>query len=399
MSVYMFPGQGSQTKGMGDTLFSLFPELTATASKILGYSIRDLCVKDSRKQLNDTRYTQPALYVVNALSYRQRSKEAGTTANYLVGHSLGEYNALEASGAISFEDGLKLVKKRGELMSAAPKGAMAAVIGLTQTAIQEILQANGLTAIDIANLNSPTQTILSGLKEDIIRAASFFETDGVRYSPLNTSGAFHSRYMEAAKKEFEAYLQEFTFSALSIPVIANVDASPYQADRIAANLAAQITHPVQWVKSIQYLLAEGEADFEELGVGQVLTKLLADIKKHPLPSAHPAPASPAPAMQQQATPTSAPAVQQQATPTPASAMQQQAAARGDREQELVALQQKINEWNRSYPIGSKVKVASHEGPVATKTKAMMLFGHRAAIYLEGYNGYFELNSVQPVEAS
>src|SRR6202000_1326010 len=105
----------------------------------------------------------------------------------------------------------------------------------------------------------------------------------------------------------------------------------YQADRIAANLAAQITHPVQWVKSIQYLLAEGEADFEELGVGQVLTKLLADIKKHPLPSAHPAPASPAPAMQQRATPTSAPAVQLQTTPTPASAMQQQATARGDRE--------------------------------------------------------------------
>ncbi len=395
MSVYMFPGQGSQTKGMGDTLFSLFPELTATASKILGYSIWDLCVKDSRKQLNDTRYTQPALYVVNALSYRQRSKETGTTANYLVGHSLGEYNALEASGAISFEDGLKLVKKRGELMSAAPKGAMAAVIGLTQTEIQEILQANGLTAIDIANLNSPTQTILSGLKEDIIRAAAFFETDGVRYAPLNTSGAFHSRYMEAAKKEFAAYLQEFTFSAPSTPVIANVDASPYQADRIAANLAAQITQPVQWVNSIQYLLAQGEADFEELGVGQVLTKLLADIKKHPLPSTHPAPASPAPARQQQVTPTSAPAVQQQATP--ASAMQQPAAA--NREQELLALQQKINEWNRSYPIGSKVTVASHEGPVATKTKAMMLFGHRAAIYLEGYNGYFELNSVQPVEAS
>lgn len=399
MSVYMFPGQGSQKKGMGDTLFSLFPELTATASKILGYSIQDLCVNDSSKQLNDTRYTQPALYVVNALSYRQRSQKTGTTANYLVGHSLGEYNALEASGAISFEDGLKLVKKRGELMSAAPKGAMAAVIGLTQTAIQEILQANGLTAIDIANLNSPTQTILSGLKEDIIRAASFFEIDGVRYTPLNTSGAFHSRYMEAAKKEFEAYLQEFTFSALSIPVIANVDASPYQADRIAANLAAQITHPVQWVNSIQYLLAEGEVDFEELGAGQVLTKLLADIKKHPLPSTPPASASPAPAMQQQAIPTSVPTVQQPATPTPASAMQQPAAARANREQELVALQQKINEWNRSYPIGSKVKIASHEGPVATKTKAMMLFGHRAAIYLEGYNGYFELNSVQPVEAS
>ncbi len=382
MSVYMFPGQGSQSKGMGGKLFSLFPELTVTASKILGYSIQDLCVKDSRKQLNDTRYTQPALYVVNALSYRQRSRETDTTAHYLIGHSLGEYNALEASGAISFEDGLKLVKKRGELMSAAPKGAMAAVIGLTAAAIREILQANGLTAIDIANLNSPTQTILSGLKEDIIRAASFFEADGVRYTPLNTSGAFHSRYMEAAKQEFEAYLQEFTFSALSIPVISNLDASPYQADRIGANLAAQITHPVQWTKTIQYLMAQGETNFEELGGGQVLTKLVTEIRKQPLPSANPAPSS-------SPTPVQA--------PTPA--MQQQATPRYDREQELAALQQKINEWNRNYPIGTKVKTAAHDGPVATKTKAMMLFGHRAAIYLEGYNGYFELNSVEPVATS
>ncbi|UUM21844.1 acyltransferase domain-containing protein [Mycoavidus sp. SF9855] len=111
MSVYMFPGQGFQSKGMGDKLFAVFPELTTTASEILGYSIQDLCAKDSHKQLNDTRYTQPALYVVNALSYQQRSHETEARANHLVGHSLGEFNALQASGAISFEDGLRLVKK------------------------------------------------------------------------------------------------------------------------------------------------------------------------------------------------------------------------------------------------------------------------------------------------
>ncbi len=375
MSVYMFPGQGSQVKGMGAELFEQFPELTATASDILGYSIQDLCLKDSHKQLNNTRYTQPALFVVNALSYRQRYHDTSPQADYLVGHSLGEYNALEASGAIRFEDGLKLVKKRGELMSEAPAGAMAAVIGPSETDVKQILQTNGLTSIDIANLNSPTQTILSGLKEDIIRAASFFETNGTRYTPLNTSGAFHSRYLEAARKEFEAYLKEFTFSPLSIPVIANIDACPYQAERIAAYLADQITHPVQWTKSIQYLLSAGEAHFEEPGVGNVLTKLLADIKKHPLPAV-----------------TSQPAL------TSTTATEKPAATPGnEREQILAALQQKINEWNHNYPIGTKIKAASLDSPVATKTKAMMLFGHRAAIYLEGYNGYFELGNVQPAE--
>lgn len=389
MSVYMFPGQGSQSKGMGDKLFTLFPELTTAASKILGYSIEDLCTKDSHKQLNDTRYTQPALYVVNALSYRQRHRETGIRANYLIGHSLGEFNALEASGAMSFEDGLKLVQKRGELMSMVPEGAMAAVIGLTETAVREMLQTHDLTDIDIANLNSPTQIILSGSKESIIRAATFFEARNIRYAPLNTSGAFHSRYMEAAKREFESYLKNFAFSTPSIPVISNVDARLYQADCISANLAIQITHPVQWTKSIQYLLAQGEDHFEELGVGQVLTRLFAEIEKHPLPpvlSADSAPIASIPI----------PAIQQSIAP---SHDRSQMLAAHDRAQVLAVLRQQINAWNRNYPVGTQVKTASLDGPVATKTQAMMLFGHRAAIYLEGYDGYFELSSIQPVKAN
>ncbi|UUM21845.1 hypothetical protein NQD60_01660 [Mycoavidus sp. SF9855] len=131
-------------------------------------------------------------------------------------------------------------------MSMAPEGTMTAVIGLTEMAIREMLQTHGLIDIDIANLNSPTQIILSGLKESIIRAATFFESRDVRYVPLNTSGAFHSRYMEAVKQKFEAYLKKFTFPAPSIPVISNVDASRYQANRISINLTAQITHPPQF---------------------------------------------------------------------------------------------------------------------------------------------------------
>ena len=125
MATYLFPGQGSQRKGMGKGLFEAFPELTSEADEILGYSIRDLCLKDPKQKLVQTQYTQPALYVVNALSYQQKLKEVDQALDFVAGHSLGEYNALQASGAISFADGLKLVQKRGELMSQAPEGAMA----------------------------------------------------------------------------------------------------------------------------------------------------------------------------------------------------------------------------------------------------------------------------------
>ena len=116
MITYMFPGQGSQMRGMGDDLFSEFPDLTQKADSILGYSIEDLCLNDPQKELNQTQFTQPALYVVNALSYRSKIQETGKKPNFLAGHSLGEYNALEASGGVSFEDGLKLVQQRGAAM-------------------------------------------------------------------------------------------------------------------------------------------------------------------------------------------------------------------------------------------------------------------------------------------
>src|SRR4051812_36667715 len=125
---YVFPGQGSQRKGMGENLFDEFPELTKKADKILGYSIKELCLNDSDSKLNQTQYTQPALYVVNALSYQKKIKDEGKQPDYLAGHSLGEYNALQAAGIFSFEDGLKLVKKRGELMSQAKNGGMAAIL-------------------------------------------------------------------------------------------------------------------------------------------------------------------------------------------------------------------------------------------------------------------------------
>jgi len=283
MITYVFPGQGSQEKGMGATLFDEFPELTADADTILGYSIKQLCLEDPRRQLTQTQYTQPALYVVNALSYFYKLKERGKQIHFFAGHSLGEYNALLAARAVDFDTGLKLVKKRGELMSQASGGGMAAVLNLPEQDIQAILEQNGLTGIDIANYNAPSQIVIAGLTEDINRATDIFEAIGlgVRCVPLNVSAAFHSRYMRPIQEEFERFLKGFQFSELKIPVISNVTAKPYIQSEIVANLSAQITHSVKWEDSIRYLMAQGRVPmrFEETGPGDVLTKLIDKIQQ------------------------------------------------------------------------------------------------------------------------
>jgi trans-AT polyketide synthase/acyltransferase/oxidoreductase domain-containing protein len=160
---------------MGAELFDEFPELTASADKILGYSIKELCTEDKKNQLNKTAFTQPALYVVNGLSYLKKLKETGKTPDYVAGHSLGEYSALFAAGAFDFETGLKLVKKRGELMGKVINGTMAAVVGLDEDRIKKILNENNFHSIDIANYNTPTQIVLSGPKESIKNAKEVFE--------------------------------------------------------------------------------------------------------------------------------------------------------------------------------------------------------------------------------
>lgn len=376
MKAYLFPGQGSQRIGMGEGLFEAYPALTAAADAILGYSIRELCLEDPGKRLGETQYTQPALFVVNALAARKRRDETGERPDFLAGHSLGEYNALECAGAIAFEDGLRLVQKRGELMAAAPKGAMAAVIGPTADKVAAILAGNGLSAIDVANYNAPTQTIVSGLEADIRDAQACFEREQAMYIPLNVSGAFHSRYMQAAADEFTRFLAGFRFAAPAIPVIANVDALPYPADGIARNLAGQLTHSVRWLDGMHHLLREGVTEFLELGPGDVLTKLVRGIRSRPVPAA--AATQPPPAT----TPASMPAPE---TPAASHAPDERSA------------QQKVDDWNRSHPPGTRVTAAGYDEPLATRTPAVVLFGHRAAVYLQGYNGYFALDDLQPAE--
>lgn len=280
LTACVFPGQGSQRRGMGEDLFDAFPELTARASEILGYSIRQLCVDDPERNLNKTQYTQPALYVVNALSFLKMKEDSGVVPDFLAGHSLGEYNALFAAGAFDFETGVKLVRKRGAVMAKMKEGGMAAVKGLTEEQIEHVIERHGLREIDMANYNTQNQIVLSGSRDVIARSGPFFEAAGATlYFPLNVNGAFHSRYMMPAKIEFQAFLSEFTFSALKIPVVSNVEATFYPNDDIKALLADQLTKPVRWTESITFLLGKGDVSFREVGPGDVLTKLIWRIKQ------------------------------------------------------------------------------------------------------------------------
>lgn len=378
MKTFIFPGQGSQAKGMGGELFDAFRELTQKADDILGYSIKALCLENANRELNKTQFTQPALYVVNALSYYRKLEETGRKPDYVAGHSLGEYNALLAADCFDFETGLKLVKKRGELMAQAPEGRMAAILNATKAEVAAILRDNALHNIDVANYNTPQQIVISGRADEIERAQAFFQQGSMMYHPLNTSGAFHSRLMKPSSEQFRQFLNGFTFSPLRIPVIANVTARSYRNESVADTLAAQLAGSVLWYDSIQYLMAHGDAAdemmFEEVGHGEVLTKMLRHIPKDtglviddraenankPIPVAH------------------VPQALDNRPPAAASEI--------------------VSAWNARYPIGTKVRCTLHDyDELETRTQAVVLFGHRAAIYMKGYNGYFDLNEVVPVQ--
>lgn len=279
MTTYLFPGQGSQIVGMGDNLFPQFPELVKLTNQTLGYSIVELCKDDKNNQLNNTDFTQPALYVVNVLTYLKKMREGSKKPEFLAGHSLGEYCALFAAGVFDFETGLKLVQKRGELMSQVSGGAMAAIIGLTSAEIMAVIENHHLENIVIANYNSFKQNVISGSSDTIKKIESLFLQAGAKYYvPLKVSGAFHSPYLDAAQLQFADYLKQFKFLPPQVPVIANLTATPYVTDTIALTLSEQINHPVRWVQSMEYLLAAGQQKIEEVGPGNVLANLFARIK-------------------------------------------------------------------------------------------------------------------------
>ena len=284
MVAFVFPGQGSQRKGMGAGLFDEVRELADVeheVNAILGYSLRTLCLEDPDNQLNQTRFTQPCLYVVNALHYYQAVAQ-GVRPDYVAGHSLGEYNALLAAGVFDFLTGLRLVKKRGVLMAQATGGGMAAVAGLRAEQVARLRLEHGLFDLDVANFNSPTQTVLSGPVADIERGKDLFEAAGATvYVRLPVSAAFHSRYMVDAARLYADFLASVTFSPPRIPVIANATGLPYapEASAVRSLLTKQITHSVQWKQSVSYLLRQGVVELKEIGPGNVLTRLVQQIQK------------------------------------------------------------------------------------------------------------------------
>ncbi|HVI46504.1 MAG TPA: ACP S-malonyltransferase [Chitinophaga sp.] len=283
MKAFLFPGQGSQTRGMGEKLLAKYAHLTESASNIMGYDMGLLCVKDPERLLNQTQFTQPALYLTNALTYLDKT-EKEPEPDCVLGHSLGEYVALFAAGAYSFETGLRLVKKRGELMARVKNGTMAAVLGLTIEQVGQILLQQ-LPALDIANYNSARQIVITGPLEEITSARKIFTAEGASlYYPLNVSGAFHSRYMKPLADEFSTYLESFSFSPLRIPVIANATARRYTDNTVGDMLVRQLTHQVKWYESISRLIHQGCRTFCEAGPGDVLTKMQHFIEEAPMPA-------------------------------------------------------------------------------------------------------------------
>ena len=388
MKTYMFPGQGSQARGMGGSLFDEFPELTAKADSVLGYSIKELCLNDPQRELSNTQFTQPALYVVNALSYYKRIQDTGETPDYLAGHSLGEFNALLAAECFDFETGLKLVKKRGELMSQATEGAMAAIVNATRDQIEALLKEKGLDNVDIANYNTPLQIVISGPVADIAACQEIFQFDRVMYMPLKTSGAFHSRLMIPAQQKFEAFLKKRKFSKPKIPVIANLTAQAYPNGAVVEYLSKQICSTVLWSDTIHHLMSlSDEMAFIEIGHGDVLAKMILKIKQIAAKAAaDKVPPAPAPVAEKTDSPSA-----ETAPPLSVKAAVDAGSAHGDR---VALAEQKVASWNSRHPIGTRAKslVAEH-GDLTTRTSATLLFGHRAAVYMEGFNGYFDLDEL------
>ncbi|MBB4893128.1 malonyl CoA-acyl carrier protein transacylase [Streptomyces olivoverticillatus] len=274
----LFPGQGAQFQGMGADVFGRYPGLTEFACDLLGYDLVALCRDNPGDLLSRTDRTQPALYTVNALHTFERERREERRADCYLGHSLGEYNALLAAGAFDFETGLRLVKRRGELMAAASGGGMTAVMDAPEVLLLEIFEEDGIEGVDLAGFNTDSQIVIAAPDEVLRDAHAALGRRGIRFAPLRVSAPFHSRYMASARAEFEEFLRGFTFAEPHTTVIANVTGRPYERGAIAATLCEQIVAPVRWADSVRRLLdLESPLECEEVG-GKSLLRMVDKIR-------------------------------------------------------------------------------------------------------------------------
>jgi trans-AT polyketide synthase, acyltransferase and oxidoreductase domains len=280
MRAIVFPGQGSQFRGMGQNLFEEFSEITKAADEILGYSIRELCLEDPHRRLRLTQYTQPALYVVGCLQYLHFKSHTQDSVDFFAGHSVGEYAALFAAEALDFAQGLSLVQRRGELMSSAKDGSMAAVTGISLEQLMQTLKSLQLMDIDLAVENSPLQTVIAGPIESLDFVTKYIVKAGGKLTRLEVSGAFHSRLMTAPSKEFETILDLTKFRPPIAPVISNTSAVPHATDTIAQSLALQMKSTVRWTSCVKYMLDHGTTEFLEMGKRNILVPLIEQTQRH-----------------------------------------------------------------------------------------------------------------------
>jgi [acyl-carrier-protein] S-malonyltransferase len=282
-TAFIYPGQGSQYVGMGKDLYEQFPivkEIYQKAQEILGFNLAEISFNGPEDKLKQTYITQPAIFIHSwAMTLLVREK---MNAGYTAGHSLGEYTAFVYAGALSFEDGLKLVKIRGELMQKAgetQKGTMAAVIGLDASTLDNICRtASEAGIVQVANLNSPGQIVISGSVEGVRKAMELAkESKAKMVKELVVHGAFHSPLMEPAREELKFALDNTEFHNVRIPVYTNVSSKPIQPSTPAAEiremLYRQLTSPVRWEESIVNMIKDGASEFIELGPGKVLQGL------------------------------------------------------------------------------------------------------------------------------